>query len=94
MVPRKEGLIVFISSLGSMTYLFNVPYGIGKCAVDRMAVDCGIELRKSKVTSLSLMVGPVKTELITELHDLNDTRESSKVKSDKLLWFVFFFHEF
>ena len=78
MVPHKTGLIVFISSLGSMRYLFNVPYGIGKCAVDRMAVDCGIELRKSKVASLSLMVGPVKTELISQLHDLDN--ESSKVK--------------
>ena len=45
-----------------------------------MAIDCGIELRKSKVTSLSLMVGPVKTELISELHKLNDQTSKPEVK--------------
>ena len=33
MVPRKQGLIVVISSFGGMRYLFNVSYGIGKAAV-------------------------------------------------------------
>lgn len=62
MVPRKSGLIVNISSPGGQMYLFNVPYGIGKAAVDRMAIDCGIELKKHKVASLSLMLGAVRTE--------------------------------
>ena len=30
MVPRKQGLIVNISSIGGVRYLFNVAYGIGK----------------------------------------------------------------
>lgn len=30
MVPRKQGLIVNISSYGGVRYLFNVAYGIGK----------------------------------------------------------------
>lgn len=68
MVPRKQGLIVFISSFGSIKYLFNVPYGIGKAAVDRMAVDCGIELLKSNVASISLMVGAVRTETINSYY--------------------------
>ncbi len=46
MVPRKQGLIVNISSFGGQTYLFNVAYGIGKTAVDRMAIDCGIIILK------------------------------------------------
>jgi NAD(P)-dependent dehydrogenase (short-subunit alcohol dehydrogenase family) len=50
MVPRKQGLIVNISSFGGVRYLFNVAYGVGKAAVDRMAVDCGIELKKHNVT--------------------------------------------
>lgn len=62
MVPRKKGLIVNISSPGGQMYLFNVPYGIGKAAVDRMAVDCGIELKQHKVACLSLMLGAVRTE--------------------------------
>ena len=64
MVPREPGLIVNISSMGGQVYLFNVAYGIGKAAVDRMAVDCGIELRKHRVACLSLMLGAVRTEKI------------------------------
>jgi dehydrogenase/reductase SDR family member 1 len=56
MVPRKQGLIVNISSIGGTRYLFNPAYGIGKCAVDRMAVDCGIELKSHNVAMLSLYV--------------------------------------
>ena len=35
MTVRKSGLIVNISSVGGLRYLFNVPYGIGKEAVCR-----------------------------------------------------------
>lgn len=33
MVPRKQGLIVVVSSGGGLRYLFNVAYGVGKAAV-------------------------------------------------------------
>jgi len=66
MVDRQDGLIVNISSMGGLKYLFNAPYGIGKAACDRMAADCGFELKKDKVTMVSLWPGPVKTEFITE----------------------------
>ncbi len=61
--------------------MFNVPYGIGKAAVDRMAVDCGIELRKYNVTMLSLYPGAVKTELVTQLSsdETKKTRFAGKV---------------
>ncbi|XP_014666544.1 PREDICTED: dehydrogenase/reductase SDR family member 1-like [Priapulus caudatus] len=64
MVPAKQGLIVNISSVGGLKYLFNVAYGIGKAAVDRMAADCAIELKKSNVAYVSLWPGAVKTELM------------------------------
>jgi dehydrogenase/reductase SDR family protein 1 len=67
MTPRKQGLIVNISSPGGQAYLFNVAYGVGKAALDRMAVDCGIELRKHNVACLSLMLGAVRTEKMTGL---------------------------
>ena len=66
MVERKDGLIVNVSSFGGLRYLFNVCYGIGKAAKDRMAADCAHELRKSNVTMISLWPGPVKTEYIQE----------------------------
>ena len=66
MVARNDGLIVNVSSPGGLKYLFNVVYGVGKAAVDRMAADCGHELRKSNVTMISLWPGPVKTEYVEE----------------------------
>ena len=66
MVPRKTGLIVNISSGGGLMYAFNVAYGVGKEANDRMAVDMAIELKKKNVASVSLWPGPVSTELIID----------------------------
>jgi len=66
MVPRKQGLIVNVSSSGGLKYLFNVAYGVGKAGCDRMAADCGHELKSSGVSMISLWPGPVKTEFITE----------------------------
>ncbi|VDD94315.1 unnamed protein product [Enterobius vermicularis] len=63
MVPQKNGLIINISSLGAVRYMFNVCYGVGKCAVDRMSADMAIELRDHNVTVISLWPGIVKTEL-------------------------------
>ena len=80
MVPQKKGLIVNISSFGGQIYLFNVAYGIGKTAVDRMAIDCGIELKKHNVACLSLMLGAVRTELTSEL--INEKGDKLKLKSD------------
>jgi len=64
MVPRKKGLIVIISSMGGLQYLFNVPYGIGKCACDRLAADTAQELYKHNVTSVSFWPGAVRTEFV------------------------------
>jgi len=64
MVPRKQGLIVFISSAGGLRYLFNVAYGVGKAACDRMAADMGIELKKYNIAAISLWPGAVETETI------------------------------
>ena len=66
MVPQKDGLIVNVSSVGGLSYLFNVPYGIGKAACDRMAADCARELKRDNVTMISLWPGAVKTEYIEE----------------------------
>ncbi len=73
MVPRKQGLIINISSMGGSFYLFSSAYGIGKAAVDRMAVDCGVELKKHNISVLSLWLGSVDTELFGEFcNNLDD----------------------
>ena len=79
MVPRKQGLIVNVSSGGGLRYAVNVAYGIGKEACDRMAVDCGIELRSSNVAFVSLWPGYVGTEEV--LSKLQDSTEDPIKKS-------------
>jgi len=69
MVPRKKGLIVTVSSVGGLRYLFNVAYGVGKSACDRLAADTAEELRKHNITSISLWPGAVRTELIVNKMD-------------------------
>jgi len=81
MTPRKQGLIVNISSYGGAKYIFNVAYGIGKAAVDRMAADCGIELKKYNVAMISLYPGAVKTELVTQLSESAKESEASKERT-------------
>ncbi|TRZ03209.1 hypothetical protein DNTS_009925, partial [Danionella cerebrum] len=66
MVAQGKGLIVVISSMGGLRYIFNVPYGVGKAACDRMAADMGVELRKRGVASVSLWPGAVQTETIKD----------------------------
>ncbi|KAL3885707.1 hypothetical protein ACJMK2_025753 [Sinanodonta woodiana] len=67
MVPRKSGLIVNVSSAGGSRYMFNPCYGIGKEACDRMAADCGLELRKHNVAFVSLWPGAVRTEMSMQI---------------------------
>jgi len=82
MVPRKQGLIVVISSPGGLRYLFTVPYGIGKVACDRMAADTGIELKKHNVASISLWPGLVWTETLQAL-ELSPKRREMREKYGK-----------
>ncbi|CAI4223803.1 unnamed protein product [Auanema sp. JU1783] len=60
------GLIVNISSPGGLKYLFNVPYGAGKQALDRLSADMAVELQRSNVCVVSLWPGAVRTELVTK----------------------------
>lgn len=66
MVAQGRGLIVMISSMGGLRYLFNVAYGVGKAACDRLAADMAFELRNRGVVSVSLWPGAVQTELISQ----------------------------
>ncbi|MEO1068895.1 MAG: SDR family NAD(P)-dependent oxidoreductase [Cyanobacteria bacterium J06638_6] len=69
MVPRRRGLICTLSSWGGLSYIFGVPYGVGKAACDRMAADMAVELKAHGVTSLSIWPGIVGTELMTQFAD-------------------------
>jgi NAD(P)-dependent dehydrogenase (short-subunit alcohol dehydrogenase family) len=64
MVPAKSGVIVNVSSSGSQQYSHNIPYGVGKAALDRFTADAAHELTPHGVAVLSLWPGLVKTELV------------------------------
>ena len=62
MVPRREGLVVNVSSHGAHHHLVSVPYGAGKAAIDKITADTALELREHGVSVVSLWPGLVLTE--------------------------------
>ncbi|GAA6615825.1 SDR family NAD(P)-dependent oxidoreductase [Scytonema sp. NUACC26] len=67
MRQHHQGLICTISSWGGLSYIFGVPYTVGKSACDRLAADMAIELKPHNITSLSIWPGIVGTEHIIRL---------------------------
>ncbi|MED6242330.1 Dehydrogenase/reductase SDR member 1, partial [Ataeniobius toweri] len=84
MVAQGRGLIVTISSMGGLHYLFSVPYGVGKAACDRLAADMAVELKSRGVTSVSLWPGPVQTELVSQLLIQNDASQGFTSKHKEI----------
>lgn len=65
--PKSMGqmnrpLIAMISSFGGLCYTFNVAYGVGKAAVDRMTKDMAFELKNVGIDCTSFYPGVVMTE--------------------------------
>jgi NAD(P)-dependent dehydrogenase (short-subunit alcohol dehydrogenase family) len=69
MVAARSGLIVNVSSFGSLCYLFDVAYAVGKSALDRLTADIARELRPEGVVAVSLWPGFVWTELTSSLRE-------------------------
>jgi len=66
MIKERTGLIINISSFGAERYLYNVAYGTGKAALDRMTFDMAKDLAPYNVGCVSLWPGVVRTESIME----------------------------
>ena len=62
MVARRQGLIVNTSSGGAVRYTFNVPFGVQKAGVDKMARDMAHDLRPFNVASVVIWPGFIKSE--------------------------------
>ncbi|WP_407179885.1 SDR family NAD(P)-dependent oxidoreductase [Bradyrhizobium sp. STM 3562] len=62
MLAEKHGLIVNTSSGGGIRYTFNVPFGVQKSAVDRMARDMAHELKSYGIAAVSIWPGYIKSE--------------------------------
>ncbi len=64
MVAAGSGLIANVSSSGAEEYAWQVAYGVGKCALDRVTADTAHELAPYGVSVVSLWPGFVRTERI------------------------------
>jgi dehydrogenase/reductase SDR family protein 1 len=62
MLPQRRGLIVNTSSGGGVRYTFNVPFGVQKSGVDRMAGDMAHELKPFGIAAVSIWPGYIKSE--------------------------------
>ncbi len=69
MLPQKRGLIVNTSSGGGVRYTFNVPFGVQKSGVDRMARDMAHELKPFGITAVSIWPGYIKSEKLAAQPD-------------------------
>src|ERR1700739_1464367 len=69
MLPQKRGLIVNTSSGGGVRYTFNVPFGVQKSGVDRMARDMAHELKPYDIAAVSIWPGYIKSEKLAAQPD-------------------------
>jgi dehydrogenase/reductase SDR family protein 1 len=69
MLPQKRGLIVNTSSGGGIRYTFNVPFGVQKSGVDRMARDMAHELKPYGISAFSIWPGYIKSEKLAAQPD-------------------------
>ncbi|MDB5583609.1 MAG: short-chain dehydrogenase [Bradyrhizobium sp.] len=64
MVPRKSGLMAFVSSPGAACYMHGPAYGAQKAGHDKMVYDMGHDLRPFGVSTIALWLGILKTERV------------------------------
>ncbi|QOZ35923.1 SDR family NAD(P)-dependent oxidoreductase [Bradyrhizobium sp. CCBAU 53421] len=69
MLPQRRGLIVNTSSGGGIRYTFNVPFGVQKSGVDRMARDMAHELQPFGIAAVSIWPGYIKSEKLAAQPD-------------------------
>ena len=66
------GLIVNVSGRAARRYRYNVAYGVGKAAPDRVTEDMAIDLRGHDIAVISLWPATIRTEYIDEMAARND----------------------
>ena len=64
MIPRRNGLIVNISSVGAIRYTGNVSYNVVKAAVDMLTLSTAEELRTHNVAVVSFWPRLTRTEAL------------------------------
>jgi len=64
---HSRPLVALVSSFGGKAYTFNVAYGVGKAATDRLARDMAVQLGPRGVDTVAVYPGIVSTEGNLEL---------------------------
>jgi dehydrogenase/reductase SDR family member 1 len=62
LLASDRGLVVNVSARGAERYRYNVAYGVGKAALDRMTADMAVDLESTSVTVVSVWPGTIRTE--------------------------------
>lgn len=62
LIGSGRGLIVNVSGRAAERYRYNVPYGVGKAALDKMTRDMAEELRGERVAVVSIWPNVTRTE--------------------------------
>jgi NAD(P)-dependent dehydrogenase (short-subunit alcohol dehydrogenase family) len=62
LLESQRGLIVNVSGRAAERYRYNVPYGVGKAALDKMTRDMAEELRDESVAVVSIWPNVTRTE--------------------------------
>ena len=76
MIPRKQGLIVNISSGDEGKYRGQVMYDVAKAAVDRMAFAMALELRQHSIAALAIYPGLTRTERVKRFASAEELENS------------------
>ena len=62
----NSGLIIVLSSQGSTSYSFNVPYGVDKAGVERLALDVAQDFAAFNIASIAIRPPLTRTEAVIE----------------------------
>lgn len=62
LVRQTQGLVAFTSSFGAVCYMHGPAYGAQKAGIDKMAADMAVDFDGTGVSSVSLWMGPLRTE--------------------------------
>jgi NAD(P)-dependent dehydrogenase (short-subunit alcohol dehydrogenase family) len=70
LIESGGGLIVCIAAPGTVRYVGNIPYGVGKAGIETLVVDRAEELRTLNVASVALWPGFTRTEDVVSQPDV------------------------
>lgn len=84
LLAAGDGLIVNVSARGAGRYRYNVAYGVGKAALDKMTRDMAEELTPEGVTVVSIWPSTTRTEHMDARHAADPSSVSALGDIDEM----------